>query len=128
KRHDADRFLTALFASAGRRNALFALYAFNYELARIGEACTEPLLGRIRFQWWRDAGAGIYAGQPPRHQVVSALAEAVATRGLDRSLLDGIIDAREADLDAVPPADVPALLGYAESTAGKLTVLALQAM
>ena len=34
RRHDPDRFLTALFAPPDRRDALLTLYAFNHELAR----------------------------------------------------------------------------------------------
>jgi NADH dehydrogenase [ubiquinone] 1 alpha subcomplex assembly factor 6 len=128
KRNDPDRFLTALFAPSGSRAALLALYAFNYELARIRELVTEPVLGHIRLHWWREAVAGIYAGSTPRHEVAEALAGAVTARRLDRPLLERIIDAREADLDDGPPADLAALLGYAEATAGSLTVLALQAM
>ena len=37
RRHDPDRFLTALFAPAERRDALLVLYAFNHELARARE-------------------------------------------------------------------------------------------
>src|ERR1700759_2884419 len=61
RQHDRDRSQTALFAPAERRDALFALYAFNYEVARIRESVREPMLGLIRLQWWRDALAGIDA-------------------------------------------------------------------
>ena len=56
---DRERFLTALFAPADRRNALFALYAFNIEIARVREAVREPLAGEIRLQWWSDALRGL---------------------------------------------------------------------
>ena len=37
---DPDRYFSALFAPAAKRPLLFALYAFNVELARIGRnAC-----------------------------------------------------------------------------------------
>jgi len=53
RRHDPDRFLTALFAPAGRQGALLTLYAFNHELARAREMVSEPPLALIRLQWWR---------------------------------------------------------------------------
>src|SRR5665213_2932433 len=59
REHDRDRFQTALFAPAGDREALFALYAFNYEIARVRESVREPMLGQIRLQWWREAGGRI---------------------------------------------------------------------
>jgi hypothetical protein len=33
-RHDRDRYLTTLFAPAERRDALVALYSFNFEIAK----------------------------------------------------------------------------------------------
>ena len=54
RRHDRDRFLTALFAPAERREDLLALYAFNYEIAKTREVVSEPVLGQIRLQWWRE--------------------------------------------------------------------------
>jgi NADH dehydrogenase [ubiquinone] 1 alpha subcomplex assembly factor 6 len=55
RRLDPDRYLTALFAPDRRREGLFALYAFNLEVARAREAVREPMMGLIRLQWWRDA-------------------------------------------------------------------------
>jgi phytoene synthase len=127
--HDRDRFLTALFAPAAAREALFAVYAFNYEVAKIRETVSEPMLGRIRLQWWRDSIAQIYAGEAPRqHEVVLALAQAIGTRGLTRARFERIIDAREADLADAPPADVAALEAYAEASAAPLVHLALEAL
>src|ERR1043166_6070102 len=37
RRADPDRYFSTLFAPAGKRPFLFALYAFNHEIARIGE-------------------------------------------------------------------------------------------
>src|ERR1700731_1564648 len=60
RRHDRDRFQTVLFAPAARREALFALYAFNYEIARVRERVSEPTLGRLRLEWWREIIAAAY--------------------------------------------------------------------
>jgi len=125
RRFDPDRFLCALFAPADRREDLLALDAFNLELARVREQVSEMMLGRIRLQWWREAIDGIFAGTPRRHQVVGPLAEAVARHGLDRALLERMIDAREADLEDGPPADMAALETYAEGTAVALAALSL---
>ena len=61
---DYDRYLSAVFAPAARREALFALIAFNHEIARIPEAVSEPMLGRIRLQWWREVLDAVHAGEP----------------------------------------------------------------
>ncbi len=129
RRHDHDRFLTALFAPAVSRAALFALYAFNYEVAKTREVVTEAALGRIRLQWWRDALDAIYAGAPPRrHEVVTPLAAAIRGRALPRAPFDALIDAREADLADEPPADLATLEAYAEASSAGLVLLALEVL
>src|SRR6266446_5867273 len=70
QRHDHDRFQTVLFAPAARREALFALYAFNYEIARVRESVSQPMLGQIRLEWWRENIAAAFKGSPVRHHVV----------------------------------------------------------
>ena len=126
RRFDHDRFLTALFAPADRREALFALYAFNLEVAKTREVVTEPLLGQIRLQWWRDSLSAAYRGAPPQHEVLVPLAEAIAAFGLTSASFDQLIDARQADLEETAPPDLAALEAYAEGTAGPIQSLALE--
>ncbi len=129
RRHDRDRYQTALFAPAARREALFALYAFNHEIARVREAVSQPVLGRIRLQWWRETIAAIYAGGPARrHPVAEALAATIRERGLTRAYLDRLIEAREADFSEEPPAALAVLEDYAEGTSSQLLYLALEAL
>lgn len=126
RRHDYDRFLTALFAPAAARQHLFALYAFNLEVAKIPEIVSEFMLGQIRLQWWRESIEGIYAGSPRRHEVVTPLAQAVQACGLTRAHFDRLIDAREADLSSEPPRRLEDLEAYAEATSSTLVWLALE--
>ena len=128
RRFDNDRYLTALFVPAARREAIFALYAFNLEVARTAEAVSEPRLGQIRLQWWREALDGIYADRPARHEVVAPLAEAVRRHGLKRAHFDRLIDAREFDLEVQAPETLAALEDYAENTSSSLVQLALQVL
>jgi NADH dehydrogenase [ubiquinone] 1 alpha subcomplex assembly factor 6 len=127
RRHDRDRFATALFAPPERREALWTLYAFNYEAARIREAVSEPILGSIRLQWWREAVDAAVKGGPARqHEVAAPLAETIKTYGLGAAEFNRILDAREQDMLAEPPPTLAALESYAAATGGGLTVLALQ--
>jgi NADH dehydrogenase [ubiquinone] 1 alpha subcomplex assembly factor 6 len=129
RRHDRDRFQTALFAPPGRRQALFALYAFNYEIARVRESVTEPKLGQIRLQWWREAIAAAFAGGPVRHHpVVAAITAVIRELALTQEHFDRIIDARETDLENRPPASLTELANYAEATSARLVYLALEAL
>ncbi len=123
---DHDRYLCALFAPPPARAALFALILFNAEIARTREAVSEPMLGRIRLQWWREAIDEIYQGRVRRHEVVEPLAEAIGAHGLTRSYFDRLIEARESDLDEVPPATMAALEIYAEESAAPLVSLGLE--
>ena len=128
RQQDPDRYLTALFAPPERREALFALYAFNLELARARESVREPIMGQMRLQWWRDSLAEMLAGRPRAHEVGRPLAAAIAAYGLDPALLERLIDARERDMEAEPPADLAALLDYARGTSSTLTELALEVL
>jgi len=128
-RHDRDRYQTALFAPADRREALFALYAFNYEIARVREIITQAMLGQIRLQWWREIIDAAFAGAPPRqNEIAEPLAAVIGGHRLTRAHFDRIIDTRERDLADEPPATLAALEDYAEGTAATLLYLALEVL
>ncbi len=99
RRHDPDRFLTALFAPEARREALFALYALNHELARAREAASEPTLALIRLHWWRE----VVEGARRSHEVATPLGDALDAGLLDRELLLALIDARELEAEPAIP-------------------------
>ena len=125
---DYDRYLSAVFAPGARREALFALIAFNHEIARIPEAVSEPMLGRIRLQWWREVLDAVYAGAPTRrHEVAEPLADAIRACRLDRALFDALLEAREDDLESEGPTDLAALERYAAATGGSLAELMVRA-
>ena len=124
--HDKDRFVTGLFAPPDRRDDLFALYAFNLEIAKLREVVREPMMGHIRLQWWRDTVSVIAGGgESPSHPVALALTQAMRRYSLPETTLHRLIDSREIDLDDIPPTDLTALERYAEDSAATLTDLAL---
>lgn len=128
RREDRDRYVTALLAPARARDALFALYAFNLEVAKTRETVSEALLGEIRLQWWRETIDGLYDGTPRQHQVVTALGQAIRRHDLPRAPFIALIEARARDLDDSPFADLAALERYAEATTANLQHLALAAV
>jgi phytoene synthase len=128
RRVDHDRFLCALFAPPDKRASLFALIAFNHEIARVRESVSEPMLGEIRLQWWRETLDGLYAGAVRRHQVAEALAAAITDHALSRTWFDRLIEARARDLADAPMADLDALQAYAEASATPLGALALEVL
>ena len=102
---DRDRFLGALFAPEPARTDLLALLAFNHELARTRAVTREPMLARIRLEWWREAVAeAAGAGKPRAQPVVESLSETVRRHPLRLQDLVALIDAREEEIEG--PLDV----------------------
>lgn len=128
RQHDRERYLTAVFAPESPRQALFALYAFNLEIARTRETVSEPMLGEIRLQWWRESIEGLFTGTPRQHHVVLALAASLQRSDLFRGHFDALIDARVRDLYDEPFQTLEELEGYAEATSSRLIYLALEAL
>ena len=120
RQHDPDRFFTTLFAPAAARPALWALYAFNHEIARARETVREPMMAMIRLQWWRE----VVEGQAKRHEVATPLRVAIDAGMVREADLLALIDAREED---EPEAD-DAWLTYVDQTAGALAVAAGHAL
>ena len=125
RRYDHGRFMTALFAPAPRREDLWALYAFNLEIAKIRETVTEPMLGRIRLQWWRETLDGFERGEVREHAVAAPLAETVRRHRLSAAQFAPLLEGREHDVEPEPPADLAALEDYAAATSATLVELAL---
>jgi NADH dehydrogenase [ubiquinone] 1 alpha subcomplex assembly factor 6 len=129
RRYDRDRFQTALFAPAAKREALFALYAFNYEIARIRESVYEPMLGQIRLQWWREAIDTAFSNRlPRRHEIVEAVTATIRHGALSREHFDRLIDSRERDLDDAAFPTMAALEDYAEGSSARLVLLVLEVL
>ncbi len=98
--HDRDRFLGALFAPEPERRDLLAILAFDRELARTQSVAREPMLKRIRLQWWREAVHEAAGASRPRAQpIVESLSETVRRHALRAELLVALIDAREDEVE-----------------------------
>jgi 15-cis-phytoene synthase len=123
---DPDRYASALFASRASREPLFALYAFNVELARVAEQVSEPQLGEIRLQWWRDTLNRAFAGEATGHAVADAVGSVARHYALSREDLSGLIDARSFDVSVKIMPDTAALDDYLGKTAGALFHLAAE--
>ena len=52
---DRDLWLACLFAPAQARPHLHAIHAFAQEIGDVRAKVSQPLLGEMRLQWWRDA-------------------------------------------------------------------------
>jgi len=120
---DPDRYWASLFAPADKRPHLHALYAFNYEIARVREAVREALVGEIRLQWWRDALQGEARGDVRANPVAAALDDTIVQFRLPRQSLVDLIDARIFDLYEDPMPSLNDLEGYCGETSSSLIQL-----
>src|SRR5262245_39864737 len=95
---DPDRFFATLFAPAGYRGSLFALYAFNVEVSYVRERAREPLPGEIRLQWWSEVMDGAREDEARAHPVAAALLETVRRFQLPVAALNDVVEAHSFDL------------------------------
>lgn len=109
ERHDRDRYILTLAAPESCRPALWAVLAFNHEIAKTRDVTRDPSIAHIRLTWWRDA---ILDGKYT-HEVLSALRPVIDEYNLPKSLFVDLINARIRDADNTPP---PALPEYASET------------
>jgi len=116
---DPERYYVSLFAPAAKQPHLWALFAFNQEVAKTRESVSEPMIGEIRLQWWREALEGIAAGAPREHPVVLGLA-AIPTFNAIGPLLDIVIDGRAQDLEMETETGIQTLEQYADMVGGAL--------
>ncbi|WP_158807931.1 squalene/phytoene synthase family protein [Beijerinckia sp. L45] len=117
RRDDRDRWLASLFLPDAARPHVHALLAFNLEMAKVRDTVSEPMLGEIRFQWWRDALAN---GAAAGHPAAEALLDTVVRCKLDIAPLLALIEARSFDLYDDPMPSLDAYEGYVHATSATL--------
>lgn len=122
---DYDRYLVSLFARASTREHIWALFAFDLEIARTREVVTDRTLGLIRLQWWREVLGGIYAGKTVHGgPVADGLARAIRVCDLPEEDFDTMIWAREKDLDDRRFTGLDDVLAFIDQTSVPLMRLA----
>jgi 15-cis-phytoene synthase len=124
RRHDKDRYLASLFAPDEKRSHLWALYAFNYETARIRELVSAAAAGELRLQWWADTVESLYSAQSADHPVARALGRAIEHGDLPKIALVNMIEARRFDLYDDPMPSLNDLEGYLGETSSGLMHMA----
>lgn len=97
KQGDFDRYIALLFAPKEKRAGLAALFAFNYEIARIRNMVKEPLAGELRLRWWVDhIEKG--SGETTQNPVLDALIASIQHYNLPIQPLINACEARIFDL------------------------------
>ncbi len=118
---DPDRTLCVMLGQPADRPLLLALVLLNAELARIPELVSEPLAGRIRYQWWLDSIAAAAGGdRVDRVPLLAPLAAGFADGRLDAVAVEALVMARESELDRLQPENLEALEAYLAASVGEL--------
>ena len=125
RRSDEDRWLAINYGPEPLRRKLFALHAFHAELKRIPVLVSEPMIGEIRLQWFRDALGELRSGKPPRqHLVIEELSESGAFAPDFAQFIDGAIDAAAHPLYGDGFADIEAFIGWLKQSDGAMDAAA----
>ena len=123
---EQDRYLAALLAPRRARQDLLSLAAFAGEIARIPAFVTDPMMGEIRLQWWREALENTDPAMRSGHPVAEAVRATAQRHRLPMGLLIGFIDAQTTMLYDQPMADDQTLAAHLTKTEGALFELALR--
>lgn len=91
---DGDLYLCHLFAPAERRDALLVLYHLYADIARIPASVSDPMIGAIRLQWFRDLLDAVAEGESRG----APIGEALLAHPLAKKGVMPLIDGREAAL------------------------------
>lgn len=117
---DRDRWLAALFVPQDHRKHVHALYAFAHEIERAPSLVSDPKLGEIRLQWWREVLEGERAGEAALNPSAAALLETMRICGLPARPLIDLIEAHRFDLYADPMPRLNDLEGWCGETNSSL--------
>jgi phytoene synthase len=81
---DSDRVLALSYVHAARRAALAALWRLDLALGAVVARGREPMIGRIKLAWWRDALAALDVAAPPPEPLLQAVGRDLVSPGLLR--------------------------------------------
>lgn len=116
-------YYSTLFLPADQRRALIALFAFCREIEESAKECSDPALGQIKLNWWRQELATAFNARA-QHPVTQALLPAAARFDLPQELLLQLIDGVEDGLRKNRHADFRSLQDYCYQTSGVAEQLA----
>jgi hypothetical protein len=127
ERADPWRFRAVMASPVAARQTLFALYAFNVEVARAPWVTQEPMIAEMRLQWWRDVCEQIAKGDAVRrHEVATPLAKVLTPEAAQ--ILDELVAARRWDIYKDAFEDGAHFGRYIDQTAGHLAWVAARTL
>jgi len=135
-KYDAPSYTLRAFVPADAQDAYLALRALNIDVARIADIASNPMVGAMRMQFWRDSITKALAFAPPKEPIALLLASAAASLSartdqrarLSRPWLHRLVTTREQYLSNPPFPDLATLESYSENTYSTLMYLTLSAI
>jgi NADH dehydrogenase [ubiquinone] 1 alpha subcomplex assembly factor 6 len=137
RKHDSPSYTLQTFIPTSARDAYLSIRALNVELARIPDLVSNPTVGALRMQFWRDNLTRTFANTPPKEPVAILLHHALSSLQsrhprISTSVMKGwfmkVINAREQYMDDRPYTSMDALETYSENTYSTLMYLTLAAL
>ena len=127
--YDSPSYTLAHFINPRMIPAYMAIRAFNIELTRIPDVVSNPTIGSMRMQFWRQTIDSTFAEKPPEEPVAILLASYIYQgHKLSKTWFHRIINTRDHQLSHPGFASLTDLESYAESTYSTLLYLSLSAL
>ena len=120
---DYERYLLMGFSPPKYRSKLLVALAFNTEISQISSKVSEPMLGNIRYQWWRDAINDSQKNKYSGHFILEPLIPLINEHSYIAEDLLKIINAYEIECIGQSPANIDELFSFALETGGLLNKL-----
>jgi phytoene synthase len=95
---DEARWLASRYAPDDARRRLVAVWLLRAELHRALSA-TEPMLGKIRLQWWRESIDSAATSAPRRHDLTEEIAAILAVFPALLEPMQAVVDRHDDILD-----------------------------
>ncbi|WEW61054.1 hypothetical protein PRK78_006543 [Emydomyces testavorans] len=136
QKYDRPSYTLSTFIPRHTLDFYIALRALNVSLSLIPDSTSNPTIGLMRLQFWRDTITRTLAGTPPKEPIAILLAYALSeldakTKGkarISKGWLTRLINAREQPLTNTPYTNIASLEQYAENTYSTLLYLTLSAV
>ncbi|XP_072324174.1 NADH dehydrogenase (ubiquinone) complex I, assembly factor 6 isoform X2 [Scyliorhinus torazame] len=128
RNRDYEGFLSSLLLPPEFHSSVFALRAFNVELAQVQDLVTQKTIGLMRMQYWRQMIEDIYSDNSPPQPIAIELWKAVKKHKLTKRWFLRIIDEREKNLNENAYRNIKDLESYAENAQSSLIYLVLEVL
>ncbi len=116
--HARDQWLGALYAPPDRRDALFALASFDFEIREARLRARDPNLAALRLAWWRGVVRGERDEEAAGNPVAVALRAASQTFNLPDEALEAMLDARLQEIASQDDFTLAAFEAFAAESEG----------